>query len=216
VLFVEERLRARQRLALAACGAVLVLGIGVQVVGASQYWDHFIRFSKNAQAYWLGVPNRSGALTPDHGGSCDPCFEDFYARNFTPAFSPIEGQWWFLKHHLAGDSWEVAAKDLPLGRYTQLPFLGARTWYENPPWDWWQLDFVGRFRAAGRWLFGLFLAGLLAGVILWVRGVRAARPLTAPCADTVPCSCWRPWPRLRAFLAPRLARLRDRLRGRDR
>jgi hypothetical protein len=215
-LFVEERLRARQRLALAACSVVLVLGIGVQVVGASQYWDHYIRFSKNAQAYWLGVPNRAGALTPDHGGSCDPCFEDFYARNFTPAFSPIEGQWWFLKHHLAGHSWEVAAQDLPLGRYTQLPFLGARAWYENPPWDWWKLDFVGRYRRTGNWLCGLFFAGLLVGVVLWVRGARAARPLTAPCADTVPCSCWRPWPRLRAFLAPRLGRLRDRLRGRDR
>jgi hypothetical protein len=86
----------------------------VQVVGASQYWDHFIRFSRTAQVQWLGGPNRAGALTADKGGACDPCFEDFYARNYTPAFQPIDTQWWILKHHLLSDPWPVAAADMPL------------------------------------------------------------------------------------------------------
>ena len=63
VFLLDEALRERKRIVLAACAAVFLLGVSVQVVGASQYWDHFIRFSKNAQIRWLGNPNRSGALT---------------------------------------------------------------------------------------------------------------------------------------------------------
>ncbi len=210
---VDDYLRSKRRIALAVCGAVFLIGLWVQVVGASQYWDSFIRFSKTAQIHWLGSPNRSGALTPDHGGSCDPCFEDFYARNYTPAFQPIDGQWWYLKHHLYSDSWAVAAQDLPLHRYTRMEFESARRWYENPPWDWWKLDFVGRYREAGNLLLGLFVAGLVTGAVLWIRGLRVA---TAPSAEIAPSGWPRPWLRLRGFLGPRLGRLRDRLRGRGR
>ena len=213
VFLVDEAWRSRRRLVLLGCGAIFLLGFTIQIVGASQYWDHFIRFSKSVQTQWLGSPNRLGSLTPDHGGACDPCFEDFYARNFTPAFQPIEGQWWYLKHHLRSDPWDIAAKDLPVGRYTNLGFQAALDWYRNPPWDWWKLDFVGRYRRAGNLLLGMFLAGFAAGVVLWTLGLRAAR---AACAGSVPCDWPRPWPRLRAFLAPRLGRLRDRLRGRGR
>jgi hypothetical protein len=221
---VDELVHAKRRLALGACAAVLALGIGVQVVGASQYWDHFIRYSKLTQAQWLGVPNRSGALTPDRGGACDPCFEDFYARNFTPAFQPIEGQWWLLKHHILGHSWPVAAQDLPLRRYTNLELQTARDWYLNPPWDWWKRDFVGRYQPAGAYLWRFFITGLVVGILLWAYGLRrAAQPAagpaelaTGPCAGTGRSGWPRPWPRLRAFLAPRFGRLRDRLRGRGR
>jgi len=216
VFLVDEAVQARKRLVLASCAVVFLLGVSVQVVGASQYWDHFIRFSKNVQVLWLGNPNRSGALTPDHGGSCDPCFEDFYARNFTPALQPIEGQWWYLKHHLLSDPWEVAAKDLPLHRYTNLPFQSAYNWYTNPPWDWWKLDFVGRFHRAGDILLGLFILGFLGGMVLWGRGLSASAEFRGSCAGIFQYGWPRPWPRLRAYLAPRLVRLRDRLRGRGR
>jgi hypothetical protein len=213
VFLVDEMLRARRRLALAGCAAVFLLGFLVQVVGASQYWDHFIRVSRIAQAQWLGSPNRKGALTPDHGGGCDPCFEDFHARNYTPAFQPIEGQWWYLKHRLRSDPWEVAAQDLPIRRYTNLDFPAARDWYLKPPWDWWKLDFVGRYRRTGNLLLASFVVGWLVGMTLWARGLLAAR---APCAGSGRYGWPRPWPRLRAFLAPRFGRLRDRLRGRGR
>jgi hypothetical protein len=217
VFLVDEALRAKRRGALLAYGATFLLGLSVQVVGASQYWDHFIRFSKTAQIQWLGSPNRTGALTADRGGSCDPCFEDFYARNFTPAFQPIEGQWWYLKHHLRSDPWKVAARDLPLRRYTNLEFSAARDWYAHPPWDWWKLDFVGRYRRTGNLMMAIFVVGLLGGMALWARGLLlAASHIRAPCGGIGPCSWPRPWPRLRAFLGPRLARLRDRLRGRGR
>jgi len=213
VLLVDEALRARRQLILAVCAATFLLGVSIQIAGASQYWDHFIRMTRTVQVQWLGGPNRAGALTADRGGGCDPCFEDFYARNFTPAFQPIEGQWWYLRHHLRSDAWEVAAKDLPLRRYTSLDFKAVRDWYDNPPWDWWKLDFVGRYKRAGNVLWWLFLTGLLAGAALWGRGMLVA---IEPCAETGPCSWPRPWRHLRAFLAPRLGRLRDRLRGRGR
>jgi len=183
VFLVEELLAARKRLALLLCGLVFFLGFGIQLVGASQYWDHFIRFSKAAQAQWLGYPNRTGALSADRGGYCDPCFEDFYARNFTPAFQPIEGQWWFLKHHLWSDPWEVASRDLPLRRYTNLDFPSAQQWYKKPPWDWWKLDFVGRYGRAGHLLLAVFLLGLLGGASLWVRGLRRAAKASPPPAQ---------------------------------
>ena len=207
---IDDYLRGKRRIALAVCGLVFIAGLWVQVVGASQYWDHFIRFSKTAQAQWLGGPNRAGALTADKGGACDPCFEDFYARNYTPAFQPIDSQWWFLKHHLLSDPWAIAAEDLPLHRYTKLEFPNARQWYEHPPWDWWKLDFVGRYKGVGNLLLTIFMVGFAAGALLWIRGLRGA---TAFCVKTDPSGSPRPWPRLRAYLGRQSGRLRDRLRG---
>jgi hypothetical protein len=211
---IDEYLRSRKWLALSFCAAVLMVGVGVQVVGASQYWDSYIRVSKSIQSRWLGSPNRTGALTPDHGGICDPCFEDFYVRNYTPAVQPIEAQWWILKHHAFSDPWAVADKDLPLHRYTSLDIPEVRSWYDNPPWDWWKLGFVGRFQTAGSLLMALFLTGIAVGLGLWVRGFRA--PVTAPSSETGRYGLRRLWQRPRAFLAPRFARLWDRLRARGR
>jgi hypothetical protein len=171
-LFDEWR-RMRKRLWLALGGALLVAGVLVQVVGASQYWDHFIRISKIAQAQWLGTPNRAGAVTPDRGGSCDPCIEDFYARNYTPAFQPIEWHAWVLWHRLSSDTFEEAAEDMPLRRYTRLDVGAIRGWYERPPWDWWKLDFVGRYRRTGDLVLVLFVVGLLTGLVLCGMEVRA-------------------------------------------
>lgn len=172
VLALDEALQKRRVVALVAWGTLFCAGVWVQVAGASQYWDHFIRVSKTVQADWLGWPNRTGAFVPTMRGQCDPCFEDLYARTYTPAFQPIEAHSWFLWHHLKGDPWEVAARDMPLARYTSLSFPIVKSWYENPPWDWWKLSFVGRFRAAGNWLMALFVAGFLAGGAMWLRGLR--------------------------------------------
>jgi hypothetical protein len=164
VFLLEKILVARRRLALAGCVALLMVGFTVQVTGASQYWDFFIRFSKGLQSQWLGNPNRTGK----GAGACDPCFEDFYARNYTPAFQPIEYQWWLLKHQLQSDSWMVARRDIPFRRYTDLDISGARQWYENPVWDWWKLDFNVKHKTAGDCLLILFALGFLAGLLLWL------------------------------------------------
>lgn len=163
-LLIDKILAARRRLALTGCGVLLIIGFAVQVTGASQYWDFFIRFSKGLQAQWLGNPNRTGK----GAGACDPCFEDFYARNYTPAFQPIEYQWWLLKHHLQSDSWMVAKQDIPFRRYTSLDITGARQWYENPVWDWWKLDFDVKHKTAGDCLLILFTLGLFMGLLLWL------------------------------------------------
>jgi hypothetical protein len=167
VFLVDRLLAARRRIALGGCAILLLIGFGDQVAGGSQYWDFFIRFSKSAQSQWLGTPNRTGALTPGTG-SCDPCFEDFYARNYTPAFQPIEYQWWYLKHHIQSNPWSVASQDIPSRRYTTLELAGARQWYEDPPWDWWKLDFDVSHKTAGNLLLTLFVLGLLAGLTLWL------------------------------------------------
>jgi hypothetical protein len=212
-LLIGDFVRGKRKIALAACGIVFLVGLWVQVVGASQYWDSFIRVSKNVQAQWLGSPNRTGAATPDHGGACDPCFEDFYARNYTPAFQPIDGQWWSLKHHLLSHPWEIAVRDMPLKRYTRLDFPNVKQWYEAPPWDWWKLDFVGRYKSTGNLLLVLFMSGFVAGATLWIRGLLSA---TRPSSEIVRCGWPRPWPRLRGSLGRQFGRLRDRLRGQGR
>ena len=213
VFLIDHCLVDRRRIVGSLCAVVFVMGVWVQIVGASQYWDAFIRVSKGAQVQWLGSPNRTGASTADRGGGCDPCFEDFYARNYTPPFQPIEMQSWYLKHHLWSHSWAIAAKDVPFKRYTTIEFPAIRQWYEEPHWDWWKLDFVGRYRRAGNWMLTALLAALLVGAALWIRGLRT---VTAPSSETGRSGSLPLWPRLRGFLAPRFGRLRDRLRGRGR
>lgn len=176
---IDDFIGRRRGMSLVACAVVFAIGVWVQIVGASQYWDAFIRVSKSVQVQWLGSPNRAGASTPDHGGACDPCFEDFYARNYAPPFQPIDMQAWCLKHHMWSHSWAVAAKDLPLRRYTTLDFAAVRQWYEEPRWDWWKLDFVGRFRRTGNWILAALLTLFSVGGALWVRGLRTARACSA-------------------------------------
>ena len=183
---LDDALRRRRSLVLAAWAGAFCLGLWVQVAGASQYWDHFIRVSKTVQTEWLGAPNRRGAFVPELRGQCDPCFEDLYARTYTPAFQPIEAHGWYLRHHLRSHPWAVAAQDMPLRRYTSLDFDIVRRWYENPAWDWWKLSFVGRYKTAGDVLLVVFVAGLLAGGAMWLRGLRGrwgfARRRSAPSA----------------------------------
>jgi hypothetical protein len=169
---LDEALRLRRPLVLSAWALAFCVGLWVQLAGGSQYWDQFIRVSKQVQGEWLGVPNRRGAFVGELRGQCDPCFEDLYARTYTPAFQPIEAHGWFLRHHLHGDSWEKASEDMPLRRYTSLDFDIVRRWYKDPAWDYWKLAFVGRFRAAGNWMMSLFILGIAAGVAMWLRGLR--------------------------------------------
>ncbi len=181
---LDEALRLRRALVLSAWALVFCVGVWVQLAGGSQYWDQFIRVSKQVQGEWLGVPNRRGAFVGEVRGQCDPCFEDLYARTYTPALQPIEAHGWFLRHHLHGDSWQKASQDMPLRRYTSLDFDIVRRWYQEPAWDFWKLAFVGRFKRAGDWLMSLFVLGIATGVAMWLRGLRGrwwfARRKAAP------------------------------------
>jgi hypothetical protein len=180
-LLLEQLWDRRKHLALACVTGVAVVGLFVQLVGAGLYWDHFIRLSQAARAQWLGIPNRAGAYTPPRGDHCDPCFEDLHAHSYLPAFQPIEGHYWLLKHALRGDTWETAANDAPWRRYTSLPLDATKRWYPWPPIDWWYLGFAPKFANAGRLLFALLLLGSAGGVTLWVQALRRLRrPPAAP------------------------------------
>ena len=175
-VYLLEGLQERKRtIALAGCATLFVVGVWVQIVGGSQYWDIYIRFTKAAQEQWLGVPNRKGALTQGRGEHCDPCFEDFYARNYTPAFQPIEHQAWFLKHHIFGHTFEQAVVDSPLRRYTTLHFDSAKGWYSDPHFDWWKLGFGGKFKLAGNLLLAFFILGFAGGTSAWIIPLRRQR-----------------------------------------
>jgi hypothetical protein len=168
----HDLLAARRKLALAALGALVAAGLFVQVLGGLFYWDHFIRISQDARTSWLGAPNRAGAASADRGGMCDPCFEDFYAFNWLPAFTPIEGHWWLLRHVPGKHDWRRAEADAPWHRYTTLQ-LNIAPSYSRARLDWWFLDWKGPLRAKGVVLLILFTLGAGASSLLWWRGHRA-------------------------------------------
>ena len=129
---------ARLRLALFAC--VCAAGAAVTMVGAAFYWDHYIRITQEARDEWLGNPDRSGAPTPTVDGLCGACFEDVHQLQWLPAFVPVEGHYWLLRHAVRGDDWETAAQDAPWSRYTKKPLDIQRT-YKRVRFDWWPLEF---------------------------------------------------------------------------
>jgi hypothetical protein len=171
---LDDLLAARRRLALAALGVLVAAGVFVQVLGGLFYWDHFIRISQDARNGWLGNPNRSGAASADRGGMCDPCFEDFYGFNWLPAFTPIEGHWWLLRHVPGKHDWRRAEADAPWHRYTTLQ-LNIAPSYSRARLDWWFLDWKGPLRAKGVVLLILLALGVGASSLPWWRGHRAGR-----------------------------------------
>ncbi len=150
-------------------GLLAAGGLAVQLLGAGVYWDHFIRLSQSTAFEWLGQPNRAGNYSKKPGPRCDPCYEDLHNHTYTPAFQPIEGHYWLLKHRLLGSSGEACESDMPWRRYTSLPLSSPKRWCGTVEVDFWYLLFHKRYPAAGVVLLGMFLAGT--GVCLWLWGV---------------------------------------------
>ena len=160
-------------------GVLAVAGLGVQLLGAGVYWDHFIRLSQATSEEWLGNPNRAGSYSKKPGAHCDPCYEDLHNHSYTPAFQPIEGHYWLLKHWLRGDSWEACQSDMPWRRYTSLPLAAPRRWCSTIEVDWWFMMFRHRFSTVGLLLLGFFVCGAAGSLWLWVRGGRRVPKRTA-------------------------------------
>jgi hypothetical protein len=177
VFLLDDLLLSPRAWILPAWAGVLALGLWVQVVGGAFYWDHFIRIAQDAQTQWLGRPVRTGAYPPDRGGACDPCFEDLHGLNWLPAFAPIDGHAWLLRHVLARHPWQTAEADAPWHRYTSLNLDIARS-YGGARLDWWGLDFTGKLRPAGIVLFILMAAGTAGSATVWLRA-RKPRPIEA-------------------------------------
>jgi hypothetical protein len=89
-----------------------------------------------------------------------------------PAFQPIEGHYWLLKHALRGHTWDQAVADAPWRRYTSLPLDTTRRWVPWPPVDWWYSSWTGKLAAAGKALFVFLLLGAGLGITLWIRTLR--------------------------------------------
>lgn len=161
----------------AVLAGVVVLGLGVQVLGAALYWDHFIRVAIDTKNQWLGQPNRSGSYIAERGrGHCDSCFEDTYELLWTPAFHPIRGHLWLLTSIARDDTWKTAQVDAPWRRYTTLEVNLAQS-YPRARIDWWGLLFLKD--ATYAWKFGVAVAlvlvgALAAGIWRWLRLHRRA------------------------------------------
>lgn len=177
--FVDETIGGMSRLRRVTIAGVVALGIAVQLLGASLYWDHFIRIAIDVKNQWLGNPNRSGAYIPERGrGHCDSCFEDTYEILWTPAFQPIAGHWWLVKSLARDDDAVSAQADAPWRRYTSLQMNLAPT-YPRARIDWWGLLWMKD--ATHTWILGLaFLlamtAGTAFGIWRWIRLHRSGIP----------------------------------------
>ena len=94
-----------------------------------------------------------------------------------PAFQPIEGHYWLLKHVLAGHDAATAEGDAPWRRYTSLQLDIART-YGRARVDWWGLLWMRSHPHL--WLAGLGLmllmgTALVGGACLWTRACLSER-----------------------------------------
>lgn len=161
----------------------LALGVCVQLLGISLYWDHFIRISTDVRQQWLGQPNRAGAIIPVRAdGHCDSCFEDVHQMEWLPPFQPIIGHWWLATSLLAGDDAAAAEASAPWHRHTALHFRIADG-YNRARFDWWGLLWIKDFprtRLLGAILLALMLALTGAGVTMWIRARRALEPAARP------------------------------------
>jgi hypothetical protein len=153
-------------------GVVIAGGVIVQLLGASLYWDHFIRISTDAKNQWLGQPNRKGAYIAERGrGHCDSCFEDTYELLWTPAFNPIRGHLWLLESLARGDDAASAQADAPWRTYTSLQ-VNLDASYPRARVDWWGLLWISDFpgtRTLGAILLLIFAAGSALGIARWIR-----------------------------------------------
>ena len=163
-------------------GTALALGLFVQVLGSAFYWDLWIRVGYTASEQWLGKPNLAGQPLMSLGVGCGSCFEQMYALNWLPAFQPIAGHWWLMKHVPWNHDWLTAEKDAPWHTYTTLR-LNIKDVYPAGRTDWWMLDYVhGNLKGGITLLVAMTLMAILSIVLL----VRALRPAGGDRAGPLP------------------------------
>ena len=167
---VVARARSRSRSARLAVAAGLVAsGVVVQLLGNAFYWDHHVRTAKMVQMRWLGTPNRHGAiLQPVERRTCDPCLEDMYGTVWLPAFQPIVGHAWLLRHRALDSEPQVALEDAPWRRYTTIEIDLASS-LRRARIDWWGslwLDDYPERRGIGIGLTVGFLGMIVGGALL--------------------------------------------------
>jgi hypothetical protein len=156
--WIEETLgsgaRSARRWVLAG---LVALGIGVNILGASLYWDHYIRVLEETNRAPVDHDCPAGNLTHGH---------------FIPGFSPILGHAWLLKHVIKNDP--LLLPDAPFLRYLQgAPPVLLASPHRLPPIDWWG----GAWFSSSRRVMSCALAWmsvLAAGIFVSVRQLARA------------------------------------------
>jgi hypothetical protein len=116
--------RGRAWLRRCALGAVVAAGIGVQLLGASFYWDHFINIV-------IAVKDQTGAAGWFR--------ESLSQAHFMPEFSPVRGHAWLLSHLVRGD--RDLDHDAPWKKLLPEPLNLDRNWTALR-FDWWPLEWL--------------------------------------------------------------------------
>jgi hypothetical protein len=117
--------RGRVGLRTGLFAVTIASGVGVQLLGASIYWDHYIRVM-------IAAKDQTGA-----GG----WFQEHLSHgHYIPAFSPLVGQAWLLRH-LIDDDGELD-RDAPWKSVIPYPVDLHDAW-NRLRFDWWLLEFTG-------------------------------------------------------------------------
>jgi hypothetical protein len=119
----EALARGRVRLRRWAFGGLVAAGVAVQLLGASIYWDHYIRAL-------ISVKDQLGS-----GGWYQ---EHLSHGHYIPAFSPLRGQWWLLRHLVKNDP--DLDQDAPWKSIVPYPANMSEAW-QRVRLDWWLLEF---------------------------------------------------------------------------
>ncbi len=137
-LFDEPSPRERALIAITAAA-----GVFVQLLGATIYWDHYIRIL-------IAIKDQTGA---------SGWFQENLSHgHYIPGFSPLQGHWWILKSWITRDPMPLRSAPwqhvVPQGFRLEETFHRARL-------DWWFLDWVRDWN----WMmiYGVVLMALLLG-----------------------------------------------------
>jgi hypothetical protein len=148
------RVRARQ----IALGLLLGVGLTVQLLGASLYWDHYIRIL-------IAVKDQTGAAGWFQ--------ENLSHGHYIPSFSPLRGQVWLLRHFVKQDA--ELDRDAPWKSVIAAPADLSDGW-RRLRIDWWALDWIEEKTHKPFWAGWAFFALLDVGAIVagWavLRGAR--------------------------------------------
>lgn len=155
----EAVARGRRRLRRAALGGVVAAGLVVQLLGASFYWDHYIR---------------ALIIVKDETGASGWFQEALSHGHFIPVFSPILGHHWMLKHLLHDDP--DLDRDAPWKQVVPQPARLDEIW-TRMRLDWWVLDWFSNRRPAR--VAGVVVIALLFGAATW-SGAGIRRRLERP------------------------------------
>ena len=132
IALAHRRVDLPRRVAIAA---VLVLGLGVQLLASAFAPGTWLTIAHDVGRAWLGKPDLGGADPMP----CIDCFEQTYRVDWLPPFQPILGHLWLLRHVTLGHDYERAQRDAPWRRYVNARF-DATAAYRGASVDWWAGD----------------------------------------------------------------------------